>query len=135
MKRRKCLIVICIASITGCLGNEAGQGPSTTTDSADSDIEKRVIECEKQVIRQEIVTRDDETITDPLEPEVLDNESRSEGAYLTVETRFGTTRSSSDEPDEHLDHVVTAYYLVSATETYRTENADADPRHGTALDC
>lgn len=135
MKRRRALVTIGVAPVAGCLGGEAGESPPTTTVSAGSDFAERVIGCETQYVRNEIVTRDDETIDGRLRPEVVDTGSRWGGTYAKVETHFGTTRSSDDGPDEHLDHIVTAYYLASDGDVYRIEDGDADPHDGTSVDC
>lgn len=147
MIRRKLLASggasFCIA-LAGCLGTIGGSGeyggdPGRADGrggSNDDEVnESRIEVCEEQYIRNEVITRDDETIVDPVEPEIVDVEPRSDGVYVETQTRFGTTRSSKDAPDEHVDHLVTAYYLVSDEEVYRTEDAEGDPRDGTPVDC
>ncbi|WP_049970258.1 hypothetical protein [Haladaptatus cibarius] len=137
---------IIVITTAGCLTETEGDRSPTTTDSGDSDestptdsdnaVENRVKACERQYIEREIVD-DDETIGDSLEPQVIETEARSEGEYVKLETAFGVTKSSGDEPDEHRDYLVKAAYLVTDDETYRTKGTDAEgnPRDGTTLDC
>lgn len=135
MERREFLVVAATGPVAGCLSDEETEASPATTGSVDTTAEGRVVECERQYIKNEVVTGDDETISDPLDPEVINAESRSDGKYVELETQFGTVRSFEGEPDEHVDHLVTAYYLVSDDEVYRTEDAESDPRNGTTVDC
>lgn len=135
MKRRAFFGTICLVSLSGCISRPSGLATTTADEPAESVAQERVIACERQYIKEEVITRDDETIEDSLEPEVVDTESRSGGEYVALETRFGTTRSSEDAPDEHLDQLVTAYYLVTDDGVYRTEDEEESPRDGIEVDC
>lgn len=117
-------------------GRDDGIGTDDETDDENEFVE-RLKACEKQYIREEAVAGDDTRIDGPLDPRVVETESRSDGKYAEVETEFGVTRSAEGEPDEHRDYRVSAYYLVSAEETYRTEGTEAegDPRDGATVDC
>lgn len=121
--------------LAGCLDSADGERDGETDDS--SGLESRVRECESQYIREEVVARDDETIDDPLQPAVVEAEPRDDGEFVEVRTEFGVVRETDDGPDEHVDRLVTAYYLVSGETVYRTGGAEAegDPRDGIAVDC
>ena len=136
--------------VGGCLqGRDDGTTNGENNESSDEDektddkngepsVEDRVRACEQAYIEDEVVTRADETISDPLQPVVLDTESRDDGEFLELRTEFGVTRrGGDDEPDEHRDYGVSAYYFVSADAVYRTDGAEAegDPRDGVVLDC
>jgi len=136
MKRRTFLAgagIAFSATFAGCLG-DAGTGDNN---DEKTDAEGRVKECEKQYIQTEVVTRDDGTIDDSLQPTVVDSESRDDGAFVELRTEFGVTRETDGEPDEHLDYRVTASYFVTNETVYRTEGeeAEGDPRDGTTVNC
>jgi hypothetical protein len=154
-------IVVGLPALTGCLardgttpgpgGSSASPDASTTTDASTAGavtttkatktvgaaVEERVVECERAFIEDRLLSDEDESITDLSGPIVEATEARGDGAYIEVETRVGTVRSADGEPDEHVDYLVTAAYLVTDSETYRTEGfeADGDPRDGTPVDC
>lgn len=143
MDRRQFVLVGGSVALSGCVdrtvrgyvddrSTDATTAPAETVDSA---VLERVKDCEQEYIRNVEVTRDDESIEGDLHSEVIDSEPRSEGVYVELETRYATIRSGEGEPDEHLDNRVTAYYLVTDDGVYRTEDADADPRDGTTVDC
>jgi len=121
---------------TGSNDGEANAGIGGETDVGTA-IEGRAKECEQQHIRTEVVTRDDETVDGPLEPTVTDTERRDDGEFVALRTEFGVTRQSDEAPDEHLDYLVTAYYLFTDEAVYRTEGdeAEGDPRDGIRMDC
>ncbi|AUX08005.1 hypothetical protein AArcSl_0352 [Halalkaliarchaeum desulfuricum] len=135
MNRRTALATIGAGGWTllaGCLGN----GPENTVDPAT--VEDRVIDCEIEHIETELLDDPDLTIDDPLDPAVVDSDTRDGGAYFELETAFGATRTQEEGPDEHVDYLVEAHYFVDEAETvYRTEGfeADGDPRDGIAVDC
>lgn len=146
MKRRTFLAGIGIflsAPFAGCLddtdnpGNEEEDDTDSTENNDANDVENRVKECEKPYIQNDVVTRDDRTIDDPLQPIVTDTESREDGELVELKTEFGVIQETDDGPDEHLDFLVTAYYLVSNETVYRTEGTEAegDPRDGITVDC
>ena len=145
MRRRSLLAGVGFAlsaTFAGCLGNAGSNGGDANADTGDendggADIENRAEECEKEHIRREVVTRDDETITDSLQPTVIDTESRDDGELVELRTEFGVTRESEEEPDEHLDYLVTASYLFTDDTVYRTEGeeAEGDPRNGITMNC
>lgn len=127
------------AAFTGCLGDDGERDNAETVFESDvgSDVVSRTKECETRYIRTELVSGDDEQIDDPLEPTVLDSESRDEGEFVELRTEFGATREADGEPDEQLEYRVTAQYLLTDETVYRTEGAEAsgDPRDGTTVDC
>ena len=139
MHRRTVLSGVSIAfvvAVAGCLDDTPGDG------NGDGDVDvdaarQRALDCEPQYIREEIVTGDDETIEDELDPRVVADESHADGVSVEVETTFGTVRSVEGEPDEHRDYLVSAIYLVTEETVYRTEGTDAegDPRDGVVVDC
>ncbi len=154
MNRRRLLatggVALCTPLVGGCLqqrddGATNGENSESSDEDEETDdengepgVEDRVRACEQEYIQDEVVTRTDETISDPLQPVVVDAESRDDGEFLELRTEFGVTRRGGDnEPDEHLDYEVTAYYFVTADAVYRTDGAEAegDPRDGVVLEC
>lgn len=148
MKRRTFLAgtgVALLAPFAGCLGDTDNPSSEEGDDTGDTEnknddgngVEDRVKECENQYIQNEVVTRDDETIDESLQPAVIDTESQEDGEFVEVRTEFGATRATDNGPDEHLDYLVTAYYLVSDETVYRTEGTEAegDPHDGITVDC
>jgi len=145
MKRRTVLSTggIAVSSIfAGCIDDLGSDDRDSNTGSDDEndggiDFENRAKECEKRYIRTEVMTRDGETIDDPLQPAVTDSDSRDDGEFIALRTEFGVTRESEEGPDEHLDYRVTAYYFISDETVYRTEGEEAggDPRDGIEMDC
>lgn len=135
MNRRSVLATIGAgswAALAGCLGtgSEGGVDPA--------DVEDRVIDCEIEHVKTELIDDPDLTIDDPIDPAVVDTDAREDGAYFELETAFGATRTQEDGPDEHVDFLVQAHYLVDEGDTvYRTEGfePDGDPRDGIVLDC
>lgn len=130
------------ATIAGCLDDtEDGDGDSNANtgdeDDDEADAESRAKECEKQYIRTEVVTRDNEIIDDPLQPTVINTESRDGGEFVELRTEFGATRESEKEPDERLDYLVTASYFITNETVYRTdgEAAEGDPHDGITMNC
>lgn len=129
------------ATIAGCLGEtgpDAG-GRAGTGDENDNETEaeSRAKACEEQYIRTEVVTRDDEEVNEPVQPTVIDSESRDDGEFVALRTEFGVTRESEEEPDEHLDYLVAASYLITNETVYRTEReaTEDDPRDGIQMNC
>lgn len=125
----------------GCLdatGSDNGDGNAGIGEETDvgTAVERRAKECEKQHIRTEIVTGD-ETIDDSLEPTVTDTEIRDDGEFVALRTEFGGIRESDEAPDEHIDYLLTAYYLFTDETVYRTDGkeAEGDPRDGIRMDC
>ncbi|CAI50897.1 uncharacterized protein NP_6234A (plasmid) [Natronomonas pharaonis DSM 2160] len=118
----------------GCLG---GTDVPDNENGGENAVEERIKTCEEQYIQDEVVTRADETIDDTLQPAVVDSESRGDGEFVELRTEFGVTRQADDAPDEHIDYLVTAYYLVSDDIVYRTEGdePEGDPRDGITIDC
>ncbi|MDR5671946.1 hypothetical protein AArcCO_2158 [Halalkaliarchaeum sp. AArc-CO] len=135
MNRRTVLATIGAAGWTilaGCL--DTGQNGAVEP----ADVEGRVIDCEIDHVETELIDGPDLTIDDPLEPTVVDSAAREDGAYFELETAFGATRTQEEGPDEHVDFLVVAQYLVDEEDTvYRTEgfDPDDDPRDGVILDC
>ena len=101
-------------------------------DGVESEIKERVIECEEQYIRNEIV-REGRTVDTKGGPNVNNAESRNDGTFIELETAIGHTGEQGDTADG----VVTAQYLVTEDTVYRTEGRtpDGDPRDGTTVDC
>lgn len=141
-----------VIAAAGCLddtrGDDSAGGTSPDNggeaDDGDGDVnvdddaaQQRALDCEPQYIREEIVTGDDETIEDELDPRVVADDSHADGVSVEVETTFGTVRSAEGEPDEHRDYQVSAIYLVTEGTVYRTEGTDAegDPRDGVVVGC
>lgn len=113
-------------------GGEHGAGWER---AGETDVESRVVSCERQHIRETVITRDDEDIDGELSPQIVDRESRPEGEFVALETGFGTIRSAEDEPDQHLDYHTTAFYLVAEDDVYRTGEEGVDPQDGAVVDC
>ena len=141
MERRTVLAGAGIAFATpfaGCLadsGSPDDDEERATTGTDGDGIADRVKAYERAYIRDEVVTRDDETIDSTLRPVLTDTEARDDGKFVGVRTEFGSVREADDEPDEHVDYLVTASYLVSDEAVYRTEGTEAegDPRNGTRV--
>lgn len=145
LKRRRVLrgALVGVAGVAGCAATdgERREGststPTATPGAVDASIEERVKRCERDYVDTRLFAGGDESIVDRSGPVVVESEARADGAYVEVETHVGTVRSVEGEPDEHADYVVTAAYLVTAEEVYRTEEFDVDggPRDGTTVDC
>lgn len=145
MKRRRVLssFLGIVAGLSGCIAiNEDSQNnptgtPTSTGDGVDTSVEERVKECETDYIGTQLIDDENESITDRSGPIIVATDTRSDGWYLELETEVGTVRSTEGEPDEHVDYVVKAAYLVTENEVYRTEgfDIDGDPRDGTVLEC
>lgn len=134
MKRRTFLAAACSVTLAGCVTEWRENRSRVSTATVDS-VEERARECERQYIRNEVITRSDEQIEDSLEPTVVETEALSDGNRVSLETRFGVTRSSSDAPDERRDVRVTARYLLTDEAVYRTDDPEGDPREGVTVDC
>lgn len=113
--------------------NSDGNGTEHEDDQKNSS-EERVKKCEEQFIRNQIVS-DDSTV-DTVLPKIIQSESTPEGDYVTLKTYFGGERQGNEnKPDEEFDGEITARYLVTEDEVYRTDDPNGDPRDGTKLNC
>lgn len=150
MKRRGMLAKIAgsVVLLAGCIAtDEASQetpsetppseNPTQTREAVNTSVKERVKECEADYIRTQLITGEDESITDRSGPNVVATEGRADGAYLELETHVGTVRSREGEPNENVDYVVNAAYLVTDEEMYRTEGFEINsrPRDGMTVDC
>ncbi|MGM0606422.1 MAG: hypothetical protein ACQETB_12240 [Halobacteriota archaeon] len=114
--------------------NGSDDGADSTPDV--EAIESRVLECETSSIRDAYATSAAETFADPIDPQIVDTDIRSDGVVVETKTVFGTIRSGGDDaPDEHVDYEVIAVYFVTEDATYRSSDPAVDPRETTPIDC
>lgn len=145
MKRRRVLYssLGIVAGLSGCMAtngdpqNDPTETSTPTKDEVDASVKERVKACEIEYVGTHLIGGENESITDRSGPTIVATDTRSDGAYLELETQVGTVRSNEGEPNEHVDYVVNAAYLVAENEVYRTKGLDSDgnPRDGTTVEC